>query len=62
MIVIEDLTKNFGRIAAVAGIDLRVLKGEVLGFLGPMARQVHHHEDDRGLSQPELGPGLDLRP
>jgi len=35
MIVIEDLTKNFGRIAAVAGIDLRVLKGEVLGFLGP---------------------------
>ena len=35
MIVIEGLTKNFGRIAAVTGIDLRVLKGEVLGFLGP---------------------------
>jgi ABC-2 type transport system ATP-binding protein len=35
MIEIEGLTKNFGRIAAVAGIDLRVLKGEVLGFLGP---------------------------
>jgi len=35
MIEIEGLTKNFGRIAAVAGIDLRVLRGEVLGFLGP---------------------------
>ena len=35
MIEIEGLTKNFGRITAVAGIDLRVHKGEVLGFLGP---------------------------
>ena len=35
MIVIEGLTKTFGAIAAVAGIDLTVAKGEVLGFLGP---------------------------
>jgi len=35
MIEIEGLTKNFGRIAAVSGIDLRVHRGEVLGFLGP---------------------------
>src|SRR5438045_8695903 len=35
MIVIEKLTRNFGPIAAVAGIDLKVAKGEVLGFLGP---------------------------
>jgi len=35
MIVIEKLTKNFGPIAAVSGIDLKVPKGEVLGFLGP---------------------------
>jgi ABC-2 type transport system ATP-binding protein len=35
MIVIEKLTRNFGPIAAVAGIDLTVAKGEVLGFLGP---------------------------
>jgi ABC-2 type transport system ATP-binding protein len=35
MIEIEGLTKNFGRISAVSGIDLRVHKGEVLGFLGP---------------------------
>jgi gliding motility-associated transport system ATP-binding protein len=35
MIVIEGLTKTFGPITAVAGIDLTVAKGEVLGFLGP---------------------------
>jgi ABC-2 type transport system ATP-binding protein len=35
MIVIQGLTKKFGSIAAVSGIDLTVAKGEVLGFLGP---------------------------
>ena len=35
MIEIEGLTKRFGPITAVAGIDLTVSKGEVLGFLGP---------------------------
>ncbi|MGD0189665.1 MAG: ABC transporter ATP-binding protein [Rhizomicrobium sp.] len=35
MIEIAGLTKKFGPIAAVAGIDLEVSKGEVLGFLGP---------------------------
>jgi len=35
MIEIENLTKSFGPIAAVRGIDLKVAKGEVLGFLGP---------------------------
>lgn len=35
MIEIEALTKRFGPITAVAGIDLAVGKGEVLGFLGP---------------------------
>jgi ABC-2 type transport system ATP-binding protein len=35
MIEIEGLTKRFGPITAVAGIDLKVGKGEVLGFLGP---------------------------
>ncbi len=35
MIEIEGLTKHFGPIAAVTGIDLTVAKGEVLGFLGP---------------------------
>jgi ABC-2 type transport system ATP-binding protein len=35
MIEIEGLTKRFGLLAAVAGIDLKVAKGEVLGFLGP---------------------------
>ena len=35
MIEIEGLTKRFGPVPAVAGIDLTVAKGEVLGFLGP---------------------------
>ncbi|HTO39528.1 MAG TPA: ABC transporter ATP-binding protein [Rhizomicrobium sp.] len=35
MIEIEGLTKRFGPFVAVAGIDLFVGKGEVLGFLGP---------------------------
>ncbi|MGC8535778.1 MAG: ABC transporter ATP-binding protein [Rhizomicrobium sp.] len=35
MIEVEGLTKQFGPFAAVAGIDLRVGRGEVLGFLGP---------------------------
>jgi ABC-2 type transport system ATP-binding protein len=35
MITLQGLTKNFGGIAAVSGIDLTVSKGEVLGFLGP---------------------------
>ncbi|MDE2463595.1 MAG: ABC transporter ATP-binding protein [Alphaproteobacteria bacterium] len=35
MIEIEGLTKQFGPLVAVAGIDLTVGRGEVLGFLGP---------------------------
>src|SRR5882757_9781035 len=35
MIIIQGLTKKFGSITAVSGIDLTVAKGEVLGFLGP---------------------------
>jgi ABC-2 type transport system ATP-binding protein len=35
MIEISGLTKHFGPIAAVSGIDLEVGRGEVLGFLGP---------------------------
>jgi ABC-2 type transport system ATP-binding protein len=31
----ENLTKRFGRLLAVDGLDLRVRAGEVFGFLGP---------------------------
>jgi ABC-2 type transport system ATP-binding protein len=35
MIDIEGLTKRFGPVTAVAGLSLKVARGEVLGFLGP---------------------------
>ncbi len=35
MIEIEQLTKKFGPVTAVAGIDLKADRGEVVGFLGP---------------------------
>ena len=35
MIEVTGLTKRFGPIAAVSGVNLKVGKGEVLGFLGP---------------------------
>jgi ABC-2 type transport system ATP-binding protein len=35
MIEIENLTKHFGPVMAVAGLSFRVGRGEVLGFLGP---------------------------
>jgi gliding motility-associated transport system ATP-binding protein len=35
MLEIQGLTKRFGPVEAVSGIDLHVKKGEVLGFLGP---------------------------
>ena len=35
MIEINGLTRLFGPIAAVNGVNLRVAKGDVLGFLGP---------------------------
>ncbi|TME59338.1 MAG: ATP-binding cassette domain-containing protein, partial [Chloroflexi bacterium] len=31
----EKLTKHFGDLVAVDGIDLEVREGEVFGFLGP---------------------------
>lgn len=36
-VVIEtkDLVKNFGKVCAVKGLNLRVFEGEIYGFLGP---------------------------
>ncbi|HEY5347991.1 MAG TPA: ABC transporter ATP-binding protein [Rhizomicrobium sp.] len=35
MIEVENLTRRFGPVTAVAGLSLAVARGEVLGFLGP---------------------------
>jgi len=34
-VITRGLTKRFGRIVAVDGLDLRVRRGELYGFLGP---------------------------
>src|SRR5437870_11074605 len=35
VIRIEALVKHYGRVPALAGVDLRVGRGEIFGFLGP---------------------------
>lgn len=35
MIKVENLTKRYGSVTAVDGIDFHVTKGEIVGFLGP---------------------------
>ena len=34
-VIIKGLTKSYGRVEALKGIDLTVKEGEVFGFLGP---------------------------
>src|SRR5581483_3962491 len=34
-IVVNELTKDFGEVKAVRGVDFEVATGEVFGFLGP---------------------------
>ena len=35
MIRLENLTKHYGRVAAVDSLNLEVQPGEIFGFLGP---------------------------
>ncbi|MBN1942272.1 MAG: ATP-binding cassette domain-containing protein, partial [Phycisphaerae bacterium] len=35
IIQVQDLSKRFGRVQAVAGVDFEVNQGEIFGFLGP---------------------------
>jgi ABC-2 type transport system ATP-binding protein len=34
-VIVEGVTKNFGKVAALAGVDFAVRRGTVLGLLGP---------------------------
>ena len=62
MIEIEGLTKRFGPISAVAGIDLVGCKGRGPRVPGTeRRRQIHHDEDGNGLSRADVGPGARLR-
>ncbi len=37
----EGLTKNYGDVQAVRGLDLEVRRGEIFGFLGPNGAGKH---------------------
>lgn len=66
MIKVDRLTKRFGRIVAVDGVEFEVQQGEVLGFLGPngagksttMKMLTCFLEPDEGTAQVD---GFDIR-
>lgn len=35
MIILKDLTKNYGKLVAVCNLNLKVEQGEIFGFIGP---------------------------
>ena len=42
----EKLTRRFGNLVAVDGMDLQVTAGQFFGFLGPNeCRKIDHHQD-----------------
>ena len=51
-ILVEGLTKSFGEVHALRGIDLSVPRGTVLGVLGPERRG----QDHRGPHLDHLAP------
>jgi ABC-type cobalamin/Fe3+-siderophores transport system ATPase subunit len=54
VIVVEGLRMRYGATEAVAGINLRVARGEIFAFLGPNgAGKDDDGRDPRGLSRAE---------
>jgi ABC-2 type transport system ATP-binding protein len=39
VIEVEGLTKSYGSVQALKGLDMRVDRGQVHGFMGPTARE-----------------------
>ena len=59
MIKLTDLTKRYGKLTAVNGINLEVAQGEVFGFLGPNgAGKTTTIKMMAGLLQPTSGSAL----
>ena len=66
VIRVRGLTKRYGDVEAVAGIDFEVAKGEIFGLLGPNgAGKTTTVEILEGLRQPDGGEvsvlGVDVR-
>ena len=63
MLEIENLTKRFDAVTAVAGLSLSVAQGEVLGFLGPNgAGKTTTMKMVTGFLRPDSGTVRDLWP
>ena len=59
MLVIEDLTKRYGKFVAVNGLSLEIPKGEIFGFVGPNgAGKTTTMKIVAGLMQPTSGKVL----
>ena len=58
VIATQGLTKKFGDLVAVDGLDLEIPKGGVVGFVGPERLwEVHHYTDAARVHHPDGGRG-----
>ena len=46
VIVLTDLTKQYGNFTAVDHIRLNIRKGEIFGLLGPNGRKINYYLND----------------
>ena len=61
VIVLTELTKQYGKFTAVDHIRLSIRKGEIFGLLGPNgAGKVNYYFDDAGINGAHIGNCRDL--
>lgn len=60
VIVLTELTKQYGKFTAVDHIRLSIRKGEIFGLLGERCRKVNYYFDDAGINGAHIGNCRDL--
>ena len=51
------LTKHYGAVAAITGLDLQVEAGQVFGYLCQRGRQDNDHQAPASSAEADQGPG-----